>query len=118
MVITALRKIRLRDVLLFSLVGFLAFAIWRGENGRAEALAENRATIEQVARTNQRQRETIRALCDRGYILDGLVEAAIQLVRQPPNPPEDLAFIREFTSYHLQLLDQLTNPESPCVKSY
>jgi hypothetical protein len=62
-----------------------------------------------------RQDRVIRQLCDRGHIIDGLVQAAIIFAQQPPELPGAEAFIREFTTYHLELIDQLTNEDSPCV---
>lgn len=57
---------------------------------------------------------TIRDLCDRGYILDDLVVAAIALVKTPPNPPSDVAFVRLFEADHSAIVDSLTKEDSPC----
>lgn len=86
--------------------------------------AEREAAQAQVQ--NARQQATIVQVCDRGYILLGLVEAALEQARvqlkddlktRPDVATADVQFIRLFESYHAEIVDQLTSKDSPCVKA-
>lgn len=96
-------------VIAFSLLIGWSLQTQHDDARRAERIAK------QTGVQNTRQQTTIVMLCNRGYILDGLVQAAIVLVAKPPNPPADREFVRMFSSYHEQLVDQLTAKDSPCV---
>lgn len=75
--------------------------------------------------TNIRQERTIRTLCDDLYILDGLTETAINSARLRKADHQrrgleaqvvaDTNTIRNFELYSAQILDQLTQKDSPCV---
>ena len=83
------------------------------DNTRSDRIL--RAQAADLREQNARQQEQLRLLCDRGYMLDALVQASIVLVAKPPDEPGERIFIREFTIYHEQLIHQLTDPKSPCV---
>lgn len=72
-----------------------------------------------------RLKQTTRVLCNRGYIIDGLVQAALFLVIQqrqiekrsrPAVAAAETEFIHQFNLYHSQLLDELTSLDSPCAR--
>ncbi len=88
------------------------------------SINDNKAATRQAQLTNLRQERTIRVLCDRGYILLGLVEAALDvawaqraehLKASPRLVLADIAFIRTFEQAHADMVDQLVDKDSPCV---
>lgn len=115
-VVKRLLRLSPQDAAWILVVAVLVFLSIRGETARRNAINANRATITAVAKTNQRQRAAIVLLCDRGHILDGLVVGAIQLVKTPPHKAGDAEFIAKFTALHIALINQLTDPRSPCAE--
>ncbi len=90
----------------------------------ARSINDNKAAVRRAQATNLRQERTIRVLCDRGYVLLGLVESALDvayaqraahLKTDPRLVLADIAFIRTFEQAHAQMVDQLTDKDSPCV---
>ena len=62
------------------------------------------------------QQQTIRLLCDRGYITGDLILAAIDIVKaQNPRPAGSAAFLRQYNLSYNQTIDEFTRPGSPCV---
>jgi len=78
---------------------------------------QNYAEVAQIRAVQAHEQAQLVLLCNRGYILDGLDQAAASLVRQTqPASPIRAAFLQQFASYHDQLVHQLTDTDSPCVK--
>ncbi len=74
-------------------------------------LAHRSATNRNILRSQER---TIEVLCARGKIIDGLVLASIDLVRQSSDAPENRTFVKRFKQYHIQLINEDNKPGSPC----
>jgi hypothetical protein len=117
-------RVLLRLLPLGVIVTVTAFAI--GAWAVTQAILHNRAVTRELRVQNTRQQATIRLLCDDLYIVDGLTTASIVAVQiqyrddlktRPKTAAADLEFLRQFETYHQQLIDQLTNRESPCVRS-
>lgn len=92
----------------------------------SKSINNNKDNVRRAQATNIRQERTIRVLCDRGYIMLGLVESTLDLVyaqkavhmkASPQLVLADIAFIRTFSQAHAALVDQLVDKDSPCVKA-
>ncbi len=90
----------------------------------ARSINDNSVATRRAQVINLRQERTIKSLCDRGYILLGLVESALNvayaqraahLKADPRLVLADIAFIRTFEQAHAQIVDQLVDKTSPCV---
>jgi hypothetical protein len=94
------------------LVGNISISIYQDRQHDIEV----RELVERNAAAIRDQDRTIELLCDRGYIIDGIVETAIQLIERPPNSATDQVFVDRLRGYHIQLLDQVSQEDSPCVQ--
>lgn len=84
--------------------------------------AERSATQARI--TNARQQAVLVQVCNRGYILLGLVEVSMDVVREQLRFDQgrrsrlaeaDEAFLRRFDVAHAEIIEELTAPTSPCV---
>lgn len=105
-------------VILFTAVVGLLFRQHHDQTQRAQRLAVANTAI------NMRQQAALVMLCDRGYMMLGLIEGAVDQARvqyrddlktRPDTAAADLLFIEQFNAYHAELVGQLTNKGSPCV---
>lgn len=92
-----------------------ALIAW-GFQTQRDAIRSARALAVQVNAANVRQNSVIRLLCDRGYITEGALRAGINALVVDGTDPRAL-YLDQLRIFDSQLLDQMTDPESPCVKA-
>lgn len=114
---TPVHRWLLRLLPIGAVVAVLAFGV--GAWTIIHSIHKQEQTTQLLRAQNQQQNQTIRQLCDNGYIIDDLVQAALQLVTGDPTVPaaRRIRFVRQFSELHQVLIAQLTEPPSACVKA-